>query len=67
MKSKITEVIIKPLYTANNADKIAQHFYEQGKTDAIKEMNAKSKNITNEIRATSSGEMFINGLKVKAM
>ena len=30
-------------------------------------MNAKSKNISNEIRATSSGEMFINGLKVKAV
>ena len=57
----------KALYTANNADKIAQHFYEQGKTDAIKDMNAKSKNITNEIRATSSGEMFINGLKIKAI
>ena len=57
----------KALYTANNADKIAQHFYEQGKTDAIKDMNAKSKNISNEIRATSSGEMFINGLKVKAI
>ena len=57
----------KALYTANNADKIAQHFYEQGKTDAIRDMNAKSKNITNEIRATSSGEMFINGLKIKAI
>ena len=57
----------KALYTANNAEKIAQHFYEQGKTDAIKDMNAKSKNITNEIRATSSGEMFINGLKIKAI
>ena len=57
----------KALYTANNADKIAKHFYEQGKTDAIRDVNAKSKNITNEIRATSSGEMFINGLKVKAI
>tara|TARA_R100001480_G_scaffold42857_2_gene55730 strand:+ start:1482 stop:2642 length:1161 start_codon:yes stop_codon:yes gene_type:complete len=57
----------KALYTANNADKIAQHFYEQGKTDAIRDINAKSKNISNEIRATSSGEMFINGLKVKAI
>tara|TARA_R110000772_G_scaffold5995_1_gene21214 strand:- start:1208 stop:2362 length:1155 start_codon:yes stop_codon:yes gene_type:complete len=57
----------KALYTANNADKIAKHFYEQGKTDAIKDVNARSKNITNEVRATSSGEMFINGLKVKAI
>ena len=57
----------KALYTANNADKIAKHFYEQGKTDAIRDVNAKSKNITNEVRATSSGEMFINGLKIKAI
>jgi|TARA_B110000444_G_scaffold130098_1_gene122391 hypothetical protein len=57
----------KALYTANNADKLAQHFYEQGKTDAIKDLNAKSKNITNEVRATSSGEMFINGMKIKAI
>jgi hypothetical protein len=55
------------LYTANNADKIAKHFYEQGKTDAIRDVNAKSKNITNEVRATSYGEMFINGLKIKAI
>ena len=26
-----------------------------------------SKNITNEVRATSSGEMFINGMKIKAI
>ena len=57
----------KALYTANNADKIAKHFYEQGKTDAIRDVNAKSKNITNEVRATSSGEMFVNGMKVKAI
>ena len=28
----------KALYTAENADTIAQHFYEQGKTDAIKDL-----------------------------
>jgi hypothetical protein len=57
----------KALYTANNADKIAQHFYEQGKTDAIKDINAKSKNITNEPRQASNGEIYINGLKVRAI
>ena len=57
----------KALYTASNADKIAGHFYEQGKTDAIRNVNAKSKNITNEIRSTNSGEMFVNGLKVRAI
>ena len=35
----------KALFTANNADKIANHFYEQGRADAIKENAAKSKNI----------------------
>jgi len=28
---------------------------------------AKSKNITNEPRATSTGDVYINGLKVKAI
>ena len=57
----------KALYAADNADTIASHFYEQGKTDAIKDMTAKSKNITNEIRPSASGDMFINGLKVRAI
>tara|TARA_R110001592_G_scaffold11546_8_gene56791 strand:- start:648 stop:1754 length:1107 start_codon:yes stop_codon:yes gene_type:complete len=57
----------KALYTASNADQIAKHFYEQGKTDAIRDVSAKSKNMTNEVRATSSGEMFINGMKIKAI
>ena len=35
----------KSLYTAMNADAVAQHFYEQGKADALKESIAKSKNI----------------------
>lgn len=57
----------KALYTAKNADTIINHFYEQGKTDAIKEQIAKSKNITTEPRQTASGEVFVNGLKVKAV
>ena len=57
----------KALYTARNADKIAEHFYEQGKTDAIRDINAKSKNIGDEPRSTGSGEIFINGLKVRAI
>ena len=57
----------KALYTAQNADAMAQHFYEQGKTDAIKDQLAKSKNISTEPRKTSTGEVFVNGLKVTAM
>jgi hypothetical protein len=57
----------KALYVANNPDRIINHFYEQGKADAIRELNAKSKNISNEPRQTQSGDVFINGLKVKAI
>jgi hypothetical protein len=57
----------KALYAARNADTIARHFYEQGKADATKDIAAKSKNISNEPRATSTGDVYINGLKVKAI
>jgi len=57
----------KALYTAQNADTMAQHFYEQGKTDAIKDQIAKSKNINTEPRKTADGNIFVNGLKVKAI
>ena len=57
----------KALYAARNADTLAQHFYEQGKADAVKEVMAKSKNISTEPRQTSQGEVFVNGLKVKAI
>ena len=35
----------KSLFTAMNADSVAQHFYEQGKADAMKESVSNSKNI----------------------
>ena len=35
----------KALFAASNPDKIANHFYEQGKADAIKQMSAEAKNI----------------------
>ena len=57
----------KALYAARNADTIAQHFYEQGKTDAIKNQLAKSKNISTEPRKTQDGSVFIDGFKVKAV
>ena len=57
----------KAIYAAQNADTIANHFYEQGKADAVKDMMAKSKNISNQPRATSSGEVYINGMKVRAI
>ena len=57
----------KAMYAARNADTIAQHFYEQGKADAVKDVIAKSKNISTEPRKNSSGNVFVNGLKVKAI
>ena len=35
----------KSLFTAMNADSVAQHFYEQGKADAMKDSVSNSKNI----------------------
>jgi hypothetical protein len=57
----------KAIFAAQNADTIANHFYEQGKADAIKDVMAKSKNLNNELRPTSTGDVFIGGMKVKAI
>jgi hypothetical protein len=56
----------KSLYTAMNADAIAQHFYEQGKTDALKQSVAKSKNISMEPRQ-GLGEVKVGGTKFKVL
>jgi len=57
----------KAIYAADNADTIAKHFYEQGQADAIKEITAKSKNISDKPRASSPGNVYVGGLKVKAI
>jgi len=57
----------KAMYAAENVDTIANHFYEQGKADAIKDVIAKSNNIGNAPRVSSTGDGFINGFKVKAI
>lgn len=57
----------KALFTAMNSDKIAQHFYEQGRADATKEIMINSKNPTLDKPRSTSGEVFINGLKVKSV
>ena len=56
----------KALYSAMNSDAIAQHFYEQGKADALKESVAKSKNVNMEPRQ-SQGEYEAGGVKVKVL
>ena len=58
----------KALYAAMNADKIANHFYEQGKADGVKTIVDGSKNITSEKpRQVADGNVFINGLKVRSI
>jgi len=57
----------KAMYAARNVDTIAEHFYEQGKADAIKDMTAKSNNVTPGARNTPAGNININGWKVKAI
>jgi hypothetical protein len=57
----------KALYAASNIDTIASHFYEQGKADAVKDIEKSSKNISNEPGRTSPENVFVNGLKVKAV
>ncbi len=56
----------KSLYTAMNADAVANHFYEQGKTDALKDSVAKAKNINTTARS-SHGEGQTGGMKVKVL
>tara|TARA_R110000824_G_scaffold1885_7_gene9266 strand:+ start:505 stop:1686 length:1182 start_codon:yes stop_codon:yes gene_type:complete len=56
----------KSLFTAMNADAIANHFYEQGKADAIKNRVAKDKNINLNPRQTH-GETNVSGVKVRVL
>jgi hypothetical protein len=58
----------KAMYAAMNTDKIAHHFYEQGKADGIKNVIETSKNpSTDEPRQVADGNVFIGGLKVKSI
>jgi hypothetical protein len=56
----------KSLFTAMNADAIANHFYEQGKADAIKERVAKDKNININPRQPH-GEVKTGGFKARIL
>ena len=57
----------KAIYAAENVDKIAAHFYEQGKADAVKDVVNKSKNLSDTKARTTQGDVFIGGMKVKAI
>ena len=56
----------KSLFAAMNADALAQHFYEQGKADAIKGTVAQGKNVNTEARQTH-GEAQVGGVKYKVL
>jgi len=56
----------KSLYTATNADQIANHFYEQGKADAIKNSIEEAKNVDMTPRQSHS-EIEASGVKVKVL
>jgi len=57
----------KAMYAAENVDKIAAHFYEQGKADAVKEVVNKSKNLSDTKARSTQGDVFVGGFKVKAI
>ena len=57
----------KALFAAKNSDKIANHFYEQGKADAIKQLEMESKNINMDPRKNANGYVEAGGLKVRAI
>ena len=57
----------KSLFTAMNPDQIANHFYEQGKADALKESIAKSKNVSMEPRKSHIDNVNTSGLRVRAL
>jgi len=58
----------KALYAAMNADKLASHFYEQGKADGVKTVVQKSKNPAADApRQVASGDVYVSGFKVKAI
>jgi len=56
----------KSLFTAMNADAIAKHFYEQGKTDAMKNSIAKAKNVDMKPRQ-AHGQVEAGGIKVRVL
>ena len=58
----------KSLFAAKNIDTIVNHFYEQGKADAVKSVVANSKNINKQPRISQPDDsIYLNGFKVKAV
>jgi hypothetical protein len=57
----------KSLFTAMNSDAVAKHFYEQGKSDALKQSITDSKNINMDPRQELGKNQNTGGMKVKVL
>ena len=57
----------KSLFTAMNADSVAQHFYEQGKADAMKDSMARTKNVNMNARGVHEKVTSSNGMSVRSI
>ena len=57
----------KALYAAMNPDAIANHFYEQGKADALKQSIDESKNINMEPRQELNSNFNSGGMKARVL
>ena len=57
----------KAIYAAENVDVIANHFYEQGKADAVRDVVSNSKNPSTDLRQSSQNDDFKDGIKVKVI
>ena len=57
----------KSLFAAANPDAIANHFYEQGRADAIKGVTAEAKNINMDARKTANEYVDAGGVKVRVV
>ena len=57
----------KALFAGANADKIANHFYEQGRADAIKDQARNAKNIDMSPRSDNSNVMSSSGQKIRVV
>ena len=57
----------KGLFTAMNPDQVANHFYEQGKADALKDSMAKSKNVSMDPRQAHAENVNTSGFTARVL
>jgi hypothetical protein len=57
----------KGLFTAMNPDQVANHFYEQGKADALKDSIAKSKNVSMDPRESHVENVNTSGFTARVL